>query len=452
MNTQFRLNAIVFHYIGFEQVETEEPGVTEKVKYRKQAAALQDLTALDDVITGRLLALIQDAWDRPDTGDVRSARFHPDPPKPEMALLRGYLDGIEEDVWSQPPGDAAAATRFLVLSQQIDDRLYDCTPLSASPGLLMVADFSPPGQVGRYLALLKIRHEDQHLVHILQSSLTDLSVQEVEMILTRDVLKGVIWPHPSRPGYDLKLIDYQARSGPPAQFFAVTFLGCTPKEADTRQAAALPVKLPSDVARELGATLIPGKTARYVHDLVESTRPSAQQVADIASASGLIVGAEPEQMLAAVEERLAHKLPAVEEARQLESELASLAADEGWTYDPDGEEAFRRDVDAVLALDGEKVAGAMVGSGLVVGTNAQAVRSALEARGVLDVPRKALFQRIKTLRYRFRVPLVPGSSDFRWVTISGPRETMQRLLRQDKGGNHVFSITASPENFKREYR
>lgn len=455
MATQFELNHLVFHYLGIED-DRDEPGT--RRKYSRQAGQLQEIDALPPVILDHLLDLIAATWQRPDKGVACSARFEQEPEDEDAKLVAGYLAAIKRDVWSISAASASAQEwfqarqHFLALSQQIDTRLYDVTPLGASPGLLMVADFTPSGRTDRHLALLKIRHDDARLVRILQDSLTDLEVEEVDMILTKEVLKGAIWPHPSRADYDLKIVDYQARGRPPAHFFAGAFLGCRAKEPDARQAARVSEVLPNEVARDLGARLVSERTYDYVEELVRVTRPTAQQVAELAAGSHLIEGVETAEVAAAVEEQMGDTLADVRDAQELEPALASLAAGREWTYQPEQQESFLRQMGDVLALDEKKVARAMVQKGLVAGVDEEDVEKALRAKGILDVPRGALFQHTRNLEYRFKVRRRPDSGDFVWITIRGPRETIQRFLTRDSGGEYVFSIQASAERFETEYQ
>ncbi|MGD2205236.1 MAG: nucleoid-associated protein [Anaerolineae bacterium] len=457
MNHRFRLNHLALHYIGFRPIEPKEEGASTKEKWQQQATKLQEIPALDEAIIGHLVALIEDTWDSPDAGAVHSARFEPEPADPARTQVQTYLKDIKEKVWTRSRGDLQAGKDFLELSQKIDDRLYDCTTLAASPGLLMVADFSPANQDSHHLALLKIRHTDERFITILQDSLTDLGVQDVEMMLTREILKGAIWPHPTRPEYDLKLIDRQARvASQPARYFTEEFLGCQAKDSDARQAAELSASMPRSLAKKHGWKLDVEQTDDYVVELIEKTQPTAEAVAQAAANTELVKGAEPDQLRAAVEAELGDRLPDVLSAEQLEPDLEAVALERGWRYRPERQREFRVEMDRVLRLDEDKVTDALVKTGLLKDAETKTVNRSLKEIGGVDVPRQTLIMRTKTkrrlLRYHFDVPRRPDSREFVRVTISGPPETVRRFLTQEEGENYVFSIETAPAGFRREYK
>lgn len=457
MNRRFQLKHLVLHYIGMRPVEPEEPGAPAKQKWQRQADKLQEIPALEGAIVDHLLALIEDVWYHADASGVHSARFEPNPTDPDRKKLRGYLREIREKVWEVPPEDPQSAQGFLVLSRAIDDRLYECTTLAASPGLLMVADFAYVGTGERHLALLKIRHSDEQFVTILQDSLTDLQVQDVEMMLTTEILKGMIWPHPSRPDYDLKLIDHQAKFRPkPADYFAVEFLGCEAKVTDMRQAAELPSTMPRTLAKQHDLQLDADQTDDFVVELIEQTAPTAKVVANIASRTGLIKDVPLDELQEAVEERLKDDLPDILSAEQLEPDLKDIARERDWTYDHRQYREFHHEMDHALRLDEGKVTDALVKTGLLKDAETEPLLESLEAAGGLDIPRETLIMRTRTkrrlLHYRFRVPRWPTSQDDVEVTISGPPETLVRFLNKKDGGNYVFTIHTTPAGFRMEYK
>jgi hypothetical protein len=458
MKQRFQLNNLVLHYIGFREVETEGAGEKRKEKWQQQATTLQEITALDQTITNHLLALIAETWNSPDTGDVHSARFDPSPRDPARVSLRSYLGDIKKEVWSKSSKDPQAARNsFLRLSQKITDRLFDCTTLAASPGLLMVADFSSTDNGDLYLALLKVRHTDERFVTILQDSLTDLQVKDVEMMLTQEILKGVIWPHPTRPDYDLKLVDRQAKAAKkPARYFTEAFLGCLAKDSDTRQTRIVSAKLLSEISKKCDLELDSERTDAYIADLVAKTEPTAERIAVIASETGLIEGAEPDQLRDAIEEELEPQLPNVLHARQLEPDLKAIAEDCGWTYHPERKQDFCLEMDHAMRLDEKKVTDVIIETEVLKDAEEGTVLKHLEEIGGVDIPRETWIMRTKTqrrvLQYHFSVPRRPASPGFVRVTISGPPETVRRFLSRQNGGNYVFSIGATPENFDMEYK
>jgi hypothetical protein len=457
MEGRFRLNHLVLHYTGFRSVTPGEGGGPNREKWQRQAGEVQDIAALDEAIEGHLLDLVQDVWDSPDAGAVYSARFDESFAGTERGLVRGYVTELKKQVLDQEVGDPRARARFLALSLDIDNRLFECTTLTASPGLLMVADFSLAYTGDRYLALLKIRHTDERFVTILQDSLTKLGVQDVEMMLTKEVLKGMIWPHPARLDHDLKLVDHQARyRHEPALYFARDFLGCQVKQTDAYQAARLPRDLPRDLAREHEVELDPDRTDAFVADLVARTAPTAGSVAELALRTGLIQGVEAPELEAAIEDRLAGRLPVVASAEELEPDLEGLAHDEGWQYEPERRHDFRLEVEQALRLDENKLAQALVGTGLLAQADVARLVESMKRIGGVEISRQALLMRTKTrrrlIRYRFEVPRLPRSTDFVEIVVSGPPETVQRFLHRQNGGNYVFVIESSPADFRREYR
>jgi hypothetical protein len=456
MPRRFRLNHLVLHYIGFRLVSPGDGSRSGREKWQRQAGDVQDIDALDDAIEGHLLDLIQDVWDSPDAGAVYSARFDDTYAGTERALVRGYIAEMQAQVLAKTPGDAQARGRFLALSQAINDRLFACTTLAASPGLLMVADVSLADTGGRYLALLKVRHTDERFVTILQDSLTDLGVQDVEMMLTREVLKGIIWPHPTRLDYDLKLVDHQARyRHEPALYFARDFLGCQAKQTDAYQAARLPHDLPEDLAREHGVDLDADRTDAFVAALIARTAPTAATVAALSLRTGLIPGVDEQELEEAIAQRLSGQLPVVASAEELESGLQALAHELGWDYEPARRHDFRLQVEQALRLNERQLAEALVETGLLAEAGAQNLIDSMVRAGGVEISRQALLMRTKTqrrlLRYRFEVPRLPNSPDFVEITVSGPPETVQRFLHRENGGNYVFVIESSPASFAREY-
>lgn len=457
MNRRFQLKHLVLHYIGMRPVTPKAPGEPASEKWRRKSDKLQEIPALDEAIVDHLLALVEDVWVHADASGVHSARFEPEPKDPDRKKLRRCLKELKEKVWEAPEEDTQAPQEFLRLSRAIDDRLFDCTPLTASPGLLMVADVAYVGTGERHLALLKIRHSDERFVTILQESLTDLQVQDVEMMLTTEILKGMIWPHPSRPDYDLKLIDHQAKNRPkPADYFALEFLGCEAKVTDVRQAAELPDTLPRNLAKQHHLQLDADQTDDFVVELIERTAPTAEVVANLASRTGLIRDVPPAELQETVEQRLQADLPDILSAAQLEPDLRDIASERGWTYDHRQYREFHHEMDHALRLDEGKVTDALVKTGLLKDAETGPLLKSLEEAGGLDIPRETLIMRTKTKRrlltYHFRVSRWPNSQETEEVTISGPPETLVRFLNKKDGGNYVFTIQTTPAGFRMEYK
>jgi hypothetical protein len=128
---------------------------------------------------------------------------------------------------------------FLEASQSLARRLFDVSPKTASPGLLMVMLFRPKASSKKFLGMFKLDPSDEHLVR-LDSSAKDqfaIDVEEIMQALPKAesdrVLKCAVVGHPTREDCDLKFRDNQSTYDP-AQYFR-DFLGCQIRPSERTQ-------------------------------------------------------------------------------------------------------------------------------------------------------------------------------------------------------------------------
>jgi hypothetical protein len=209
------------------------------------------------------------------------------------------------------------------------------------------------------------------------------------------------------------------------------------------------------VAQARDLRLNPARRDDYLAGLVARTEPTPRGVARAAAATDLISGVAEEELVAAIDEVLASRLPHVVDIEEIEPDLEEVAKARQWTYRPERARRFRVAVDDALRIDEEKVAGAIVSSGLVEGADEATVVGALRDMGGVDVQRRPLLMRSKTrrrlLKYHFRVPRQPDSPEFVRVTVSGPPEVLHRYVTRTEGGDYVFSIQVPAQQLKLEY-
>ncbi len=116
--------------------------------------------------------------------------------------------------------------------------LYSKSALNASAGLLGVVRLVNPRTGDIKVALLKIQVKNEKFVKLRSTTLTQMTVEDVENLLLEKIQKGAIYPHPERQGYDLKVIDNQT-SDETARYFTDGFLGCKSKQSDEHQVKRL---------------------------------------------------------------------------------------------------------------------------------------------------------------------------------------------------------------------
>ncbi len=445
--TRLVLRHLALHYIGVTEV-TGETGVTSEAWDRRSGAPV-DLEALDATIRDLLLKILDEAWDKTDASSVQAARFDPDPEQPERRRLRLLLERLEQQVWNGSPAAARDGDPFFQCSLEVERRLFECTPKSASSGLVLMADFAHRSSDRRYLAILKMRHADDRLVTLVPDSLTELTVQEIKMMLTREILKGIIWPHPGNPSFDLKLFDDQAKAEqPPARYFTEEFLGCLRHESDARRAAAL-TDLPAKIADQANREIDEDQARDYQESLLTKTEPTAEKVAAQALETGLIGGISGPELELLIEQDMGLELSELAYASEIESRLQDLADDHDLEYHPEHGQAFAVAMDREMTADGTATKEALIDSG-AAGDLTEPEVDTLVAQ-VAEVPRAALIREGKKTRTHwvvFRVPRRSGDTtpDVD-VRITGPRETLRRFVGRH-GGRRSFHIETAKTDFR----
>jgi len=240
MTLPLELKQFAYHYVD---QKSEAPVFSEHE---------QPVVELPDAIQSFLLEMVAKIWDAPDAGSTRSARFvsgeEGDPPARE--LLRQVCE--EED-------------SFFEASCRLASLLHERSHPNASPGVLAVMRLERPEDGARFAALVKIRYKDVAFVRLNTGDRPRLEVEEVENILLREIQKGALYPHPDKSGYDLKVIDAQAREDP-AAYFTEKFLGCTSKKSDELQVKKLAPVL-ERYAEEKEIELVVEKMDDVLHEL-----------------------------------------------------------------------------------------------------------------------------------------------------------------------------------------
>jgi hypothetical protein len=194
------------------------------------APSEQNVSSLDPIVVTFLSDLISDLWVSNDSGTTTSARFSRSNPS------------------AQPVQDRIASIRrdeknLYDCSVEMARHLFDVSTPNASTGLLAVVRYKQSSNRSVYVAILKIEVKDEKLVKLLSSSLTKLTVEDVQNRLLGDILKGAIYPHPQRSDYDLKVTDKQASSNENTLYFSRDFLGCESKKSDDHQVKVLITEL-----------------------------------------------------------------------------------------------------------------------------------------------------------------------------------------------------------------
>ncbi len=206
MPTSFKLERLAIHYVD------------RKIDQLRFADGEQDLSALDVTITSFFIELLAKVWNALEQGSTSSARFA------NQSVTQQQVTNV-----------LAGKTDFFEASKELAKHLYHKTPKTASPGLLATIRFT--NQSGcSYIGLLKIRYKDESFVRALGSALTQLRVEHVQNMLFKEIQKGAISPHPSKRGYDMKIIDEQIDEAP--KYFK-EFLGCKAKPSDAHQTKKL---------------------------------------------------------------------------------------------------------------------------------------------------------------------------------------------------------------------
>jgi len=184
----------------------------------------QDINTLNITIIDFLETLTNKLWDAEDSGNTVSGQFnHGVSPSLARPLIHAILENPDT---------------ILENSKKLADLLYQVSPASASRGILAIIYCRDTNTDLKYVAIYKIKCEDEQVIKILAGdNLPELSVEEVSNILFKELQKGALIPHPDKQQYDLKVTDLQ--SAERRKYFGSTFLGCTTKKSDELQVKKL---------------------------------------------------------------------------------------------------------------------------------------------------------------------------------------------------------------------
>jgi hypothetical protein len=180
----------------------------------------QAISTLNITIIDFLETLTNKLWDAEDSGNTVSGQFNNGLP---ASRARPLIHGILEN-----------PDTILDNSRKLADLLFQVSPANASRGILVVIYCRDTNSELKYVAIYKIKCEDEQVIKILSGeNLPEITVDEVSNILFKELQKGALIPHPDKLQYDLKVTDSQ--SAEPRKYFGSTFLGCTTKKSDELQ-------------------------------------------------------------------------------------------------------------------------------------------------------------------------------------------------------------------------
>ena len=180
----------------------------------------QEISALNSTIVDFLETLTNKLWDAEDSGNTVSGQFNNGVPASRAKpLIQAILENPDT---------------ILDNSKKLADLLFQVSPTNASRGILVVILCRDTNSDQKYVAIYKIKCEDEQVIKILSGdNLPEITVEEVTNILLKELQKGALIPHPDKKQYDLKVTDLQ--SAEPRKYFGSTFLGCTTKKSDELQ-------------------------------------------------------------------------------------------------------------------------------------------------------------------------------------------------------------------------
>ena len=214
--------------------------------YFSYSEAETDISTLNVTIIDFLEMLTNKLWDAEDSGNTVSGLFNNGVPG---SRARPLIHGILEN-----------PDTLLENSKKLADLLYQVSPANASRGILVVIFCRDTTSDLKYVAIYKIKCEDEQVIKILSGdNLPEITVEEVNNILFKELQKGALIPHPDKHQYDLKVTDLQ--SAEPRKYFGSTFLGCTTKKSDELQVKKLVpelVKFASENEIQVQTEKIPG--------------------------------------------------------------------------------------------------------------------------------------------------------------------------------------------------
>ena len=179
-----------------------------------------NIGTLNITIVDFLEVLTNKLWDAADSGNTVSGVFNNGVP---ASRARPLIHAILEN-----------PDTILDNSIKLADLLYQVSPANASRGILAVILCRDTNSDQRYVAIYKIKCNDEKVIKFLSGeNLPEITVEEVRNILFKELQKGALIPHPDKQQYDLKVTDLQ--SSEPRKYFGSTFLGCTTKKSDELQ-------------------------------------------------------------------------------------------------------------------------------------------------------------------------------------------------------------------------
>jgi len=180
----------------------------------------QEISTLNITIIDFLETLTNKLWDAEDSGNTVSGQFNNGV---SSSRARPLIHAILEN-----------PDTILDNSKKLADLLFQVSPANASRGILVVIFCRDTNSDLKYVAIYKIKCEDEQVIKILSGdNLPEITVEEVTNILFKELQKGALIPHPDKLQYDLKVTDLQ--SAEPRKYFGSTFLGCTTKKSDELQ-------------------------------------------------------------------------------------------------------------------------------------------------------------------------------------------------------------------------
>jgi len=183
-----------------------------------------EIRTLNITMIDFLETLTNKLWDAQDSGNTVSGHFNTGVPGSRaQPLIHAILENPDT---------------ILENSKKLADLLFQVSPNNASRGILVVILCRDTNTDQKYVAIYKIKCEDEQVIKILSGdNLPEITVEEVQNILFKELQKGALIPHPDKQQYDLKVTDLQ--SAEPRKYFGSTFLGCTTKKSDELQVKKL---------------------------------------------------------------------------------------------------------------------------------------------------------------------------------------------------------------------
>ncbi|MEI7848666.1 MAG: nucleoid-associated protein [Chloroflexota bacterium] len=229
----------------------------------------KEISTLNITIIDFLETLTNKLWDAEDSGNTVSGLFNIGV---TASRARPFIQAILEN-----------PDTILNNSKKLADLLYQVSPSNASRGILVVILCRDTNSDQRYVAIYKIKCEDENVIKILAGdNMPEITVEEVRNILFKELQKGALIPHPDKQQYDLKVTDLQ--SAEPRKYFGSTFLGCTTKKSDEFQIKKLVpelVKFAKDNGIQVMTDKIPVVIAALGRTEVNVTIPIIEKIIEI---------------------------------------------------------------------------------------------------------------------------------------------------------------------------